>query len=412
MQEPRPVVRFAQDERYPPRRDALHVFTEQTGIDVSLDLLPADRLARLARHAFGARPDWELLVLDEVIVAEQIHRGLLEPLGRRAHRDGMDLDDFPQAAIDRFRASDVIYAIPFAAKSNVLIYRPDILERYDLSVPGTFDELRAIALAAQEVLQRDGIVDVAGLASCGRGGYGENFSILGSTLFPSWGWSWSRGSGQPPRVNEPATVDALAFYAALLREAGPPAAARMTAADARRYFAKGKAVFLLAPATELAALRREDPEGTGSTAASALVPIGPSGRPEPGLSAPALCIPASSPVKDEAWELLRFLLSPEELRKDVIELGMPETPRQSVFDSDVYAAAYDEAYRATLAETRRYARINRPLIPFGFDLGDITAAAAEAAIAGEQTADVALHNAQDVIDGMHWSLTPGQNRPA
>jgi ABC-type glycerol-3-phosphate transport system substrate-binding protein len=407
VQEPRPVVRIAQDERFAPRKEALDAFTEQTGIEVALDLLPADRLSRVARHAFGARPDWDLLVPDEVIVAEQIHRGLLEPLGRRAHRAGMDLDDFPQAAIDRFRASDVIYAIPFAAMSNVLIHRADILERYGYPVPATFEDLRATALGVQMALRRDGVEDVVGFTSRGIGGYGQNFWILGSTLFPSWGWNWNRGSGQPPRVHEPATAAALGFYAALLREAGPPDAARMTGADARRQFVEGKAVFLLDIATEVATMRQADPEGIGVVAEIALVPTGPSGRPEPGLASPAFCIPASSAVKEEAWKLLQLLLSPEELLKDAIELRRPETARQSVFDSEAYAATFDESIRATLAETRRYARINRPLIPFGFDLGEIAGAAAEAVIAGEQTADEALRDAQELIDGMRWSMAPG-----
>jgi ABC-type glycerol-3-phosphate transport system substrate-binding protein len=405
VQESRPVVRFAQDERFAPRKETLDAFTEQTGIEVALDLLPADRLVRVARHAFGNRPDWDLLVLDEVIVAEQIHRGLLEPLGRRAHRAGMDLDDFPQAAIDRFRASDVIYAIPFAAMSNVLIYRVDILERYGYFVPATFDDLKTTSVDVQMALRRDGVEDVVGFTSRGSGGYGQNFWILGSTLFPSWGWIWNRGSGQPPRVHEPATVDALDFYAALLREAGPPDAARMTAADARRQFVEGKAVFLLDTATELATMRQ-------SEARIALVPTGPSGRPEPGLASPAFCIPASSAVKEEAWQLLQFLLSPDELLKDAIGSGLPETARQSVFASEEYAAAFDSSLRATLAETRRYVRINCPLIPFGFDLGEFVGEAAEAVIAGEQTADEALRDAQDLIDGMRWSMAPGPNLSA
>jgi ABC-type glycerol-3-phosphate transport system substrate-binding protein len=409
VQESRPVVRFTQDERFAPRKEALDAFTEQTGIEVALDLLPADRLIRVARRAFGNRPDWDLIVPDEVIVAEQIHRGLLEPLGRRAHRASMDLDDFPQAAIDRFRASDVIYAIPSAAMSNVLIYRADILERYGYSVPATLDELRAAAMAVQMALRRDGVEDVVGFTSRGIGGYGENFWNLGSTIFPSWGWSWNRGSGQPPRVHEPATVAALGFYAALLQEAGPQDAARITGADARRQFAEGKAVFLLDTATELATMRQADPEGIGVVAEIALAPTGPSGRPEPGLASPAFCIPASSEVKEEAWQLLQFLLSPDELLKDAIELRRPETARQSVFDSEAYAVAYDEAFRATLAETRRYVRINQPLIPFGFDLGEIAGAAAEAVIAGEQTADEALRDAQELIDGMRWSMAPGNS---
>jgi ABC-type glycerol-3-phosphate transport system substrate-binding protein len=400
----RPVVRFMQEERFARQAEALPDFTERTGIEVAVDLLADERYWREARHSFEQTPIWDLLVPDEVIVAEQIHRGLLEPLGRRAHRAGLDLDDFSQAAIDHFRASDMVYAIPYLAMSNVLMYRRDILERYGLPVPSTWDELCVVALAAQAALRRDGVDDVVGFTSRGRAGYGHNFWVLGSTLFPSWGWTWSRGSGQPPRVHEPATVDALSSYAAILQEAGPPDASKMTRVDARREFAEGTAVFLLETATEFVSLQREDPDGIVSLA---MVPTGPTGRPEPGLASPAFCIPASSSVKDEAWELLQVLVSPEVMLKDAVDAGYAEPARQSVFESAEYAETYDESFRAVLAETRRYARINRPLIPYGFDLGEIIGTAAESVIAGELTADEALRNAQELIDGMRWNVTPG-----
>jgi ABC-type glycerol-3-phosphate transport system substrate-binding protein len=399
------TVRFMQEEYFPRQQESLPHFTEKTGIAVTIDLLPVDPFWHDARRAFGDPPTWDLLVPDEVIVAEQIRHGTLEPLGRRAHRDGIDLDDFLQAAIDRFRASDVVYAIPYVAMSNVLIYRRDILERYDLVVPTTWDQLRETAAAAQVSLRRDGVEDVYGFTSRGLAGYGHNFWIVGSTLFPSWGWNWNRGSGQPPRVDEPATVDALACYAALLQEAGPPNSAQLTFTDTHRLFAEGKAVFLLDTATELATMRRADPDGIGQTAAVAIVPAGPTGRPEPGLYAPAFCIPATSPVKDEAWQLLKLLSSRDELLKDAVDAGYAEPARHSVFASDTYAAAYDADFRATLRETRNYARINRPLIPFGFELGDVVGAAAQSAIAGEQTVADALRDAQRTIDGMLWTAS-------
>jgi ABC-type glycerol-3-phosphate transport system substrate-binding protein len=154
----------------------------------------------------------------------------------------------------------------------------------------------------------------------------------------------------------------------------------------------------------LATMRREGPESAGHQSAIAMIPTGPSGRPEPGLYSPAFCIPASSPVKDEAWEVLRFLASYDELLKDAIEGGYTESARDSVFTSAEYAATYGESFRDVVRQTRAYARINRPLIPRGFELGDIVGAAAEAAISGQQTADEALRVAQAMIDSMSWTV--------
>ncbi len=396
------VVRYMQEEYFPRQQASLPAFTERTGIAVKIDLLPVDPFWQESRSGFADPPKWDLLVPDEVIVAEQIHKGTLEPLGSRAHRDGFDLDDFFQAGIDRFCVNGVVYAIPYVAMSNVLIYRRDILDRYDLPVPRTWEELRHVALAAQLALRQDGIEDVAGFTSRGLAGYGHNFWILGSTVFPSWGWTWNRGSGQPPLVNQPETVAALDFYAALLRDAGPAGSATMTFTDTHRVFSEGKAVFLLDTATELTTMRQEGPDSAGHRSSIAVVPAGPTGRPEPGLYSPAFCIPATSAVKDEAWELLKFLASYDELLKDAVEVGYAEPARYSVFESPAYVATYDAEFRSVLQQTRAYSRINRPLIPFGFDLGDIVGAAAQAVIAGEKTAAEALRKAQQVLDRMRW----------
>jgi ABC-type glycerol-3-phosphate transport system substrate-binding protein len=390
-------VRFGLDASFARRAAALPDFTEQTGIEVALDLLPAETVLHEARVAFGPEPRWDLLAPDEAIVAEQLRNGALEPLGRRAHEAGLDLDDFPQAAIDRFRAGDMVYAIPAYAMSNVLIYRADLLERHGIAVPATWDELRDAAAAAQAALRADGVEEGVGFAAPGLAGYGHNFWVIGSSLFPAWGWQWNRGAGQPPLVYAPETVDALAYYAALLREAGPANAAELTAEETRRLFAEGNAVFTIDTATALATMRREGGK-------IAMIPTGPSGRPEPGLAAPSYCIPAASPAKEEAWALLRRLLSPEQMVEEAVESGLVEPARQSVLDSGAFAAACDADFREVVRRSRMYARINRPLVANGIELGDIVGAAAEAAIAGEQPADEALRIAQAMIDAMDWSF--------
>lgn len=398
-------VRFMQEEYFPRQADAFPGFTATTGIAVDADFLPVDRFWRDARRSFGDPPIWDLLVPDEVIVAEAMARDRLTPLDEWAERDALDLTDWLPAGIDRFRSKGALYAIPYVAMSNVLISRQDILDRYDLPVPMTWDELHAVAAAAQRALRADGVDDVVGFVSRGLAGYGHNFWIIGSTLFPSWGWSWDRGPAAPPLIDQPETRDALAAYVALLRECGPANASRMTFTDTHRHYADGKAVFLLDAATELATMRRAGPNGVGAGATStiSLVPSGPTRRPEPGLYSPAFCIPRSSPSQESAWRLLAQLASREELMKDAIDAGYAETVRQSILVSTAYAAAFDLTFREVVRMNRELGRINRPLIPNGFDLGEIVGAAAEAAIADEQTPSEALRAAQTQIDAMDWA---------
>ncbi|CAN5887428.1 hypothetical protein BH24CHL4_BH24CHL4_08310 [soil metagenome] len=392
------TVRFMQEEYFPRQKSAIDEFMTATGIQVKSDFLAVDPFWHDARAGFGDPPTWDLLVPDEAIVAEQMACGTLEPLGRQAEASGIDLDSWLPAGIDRFRNDGELYAIPYVAMSNVLIYRQDILDRYGITVPSTWDELRSAALNAQAALRREGIDDVAGFTSRGLAGYGHNFWVVGSTVLPSWGWDWNRGPGEPPLVNQREAVDAVDFYAALLREAGPPNSETLTFTDTHALYSAGKAVFLIDAATELATMRREGPDSAGHSSGMTVVPTGPSGRPEPGLYSPSYCIPATAAAKEDAWSLLAHLISAKEMANDTFEGGYAEPPRQPIVESDEYGAAFGEGYQRVILETRALARINRPLIPNGFDLGEIVGAAAERVIAGLKTASDALRDAQREID--------------
>ena len=205
----------------------------------------------------------------------------------------------------------------------------------------------------------------------------------------------------PPLVHEPATIDALAYYADLLTDAGPPKPAKFSGEDARRHFSEGKSLFLIDTPDALVSMQTAEPEDIASCSAIALIPEGPAGRPEPGLSAPSFCIPRTSPVNEQAWELLRYLIAPDEMLAAVLD-GDVETPRESTLSSGEYALSYGSEFQEAMLRTRTFARINRPLIPRGWDFGDIVGAAAEAVIAGDQSADEALRVAQAMIDGMTW----------
>ena len=43
-----------------------------------------------------------------------------------------------------------VYGVPYMAMANVLIYLKDLLDRYGLPVPQTWEELRRVALAGSD----------------------------------------------------------------------------------------------------------------------------------------------------------------------------------------------------------------------------------------------------------------------
>src|SRR5688572_15468515 len=151
------TVRFMQEEYFSYQTSSFPAFTRQTGIEVAADLLAIDLelndpFIHEARLAFGDAPRWDLLAPEEGLIAWSVARDLVEPLGERIRQDGFDIDDFPPAALDCYSIGDEVYGVPYMAMANVLIYRKDILDRYGLTVPQTWEELRRVALEAQTAL--------------------------------------------------------------------------------------------------------------------------------------------------------------------------------------------------------------------------------------------------------------------
>jgi hypothetical protein len=94
------------------------------------------------------------------------------------------------------------------------------------------------------------------------------------------------------------------------------------------------------------------------------------------------------------------------MRKDTFAGGYAEPPRATIVESEEYAEAFGADYQQVILKTRELARINRPLIPNGFDLGEIVGAAAERVIANVEPAADAVRRAQQQIDRHPWP-SPG-----
>ena len=56
------ALRFMQEEYFPRQQESLPAFTSQTGVPVTIDLLPVEPFWHDAPAAFGDPPRWDLLV--------------------------------------------------------------------------------------------------------------------------------------------------------------------------------------------------------------------------------------------------------------------------------------------------------------------------------------------------------------
>jgi ABC-type glycerol-3-phosphate transport system substrate-binding protein len=75
-----------------------------------------------------------------------VHRGLVHPLDEFVARDRYDASGYVAASLDLARFDGHVYGIPYANTCNVLGYRRDILDQFDVRVPVDMAELVDAAL--------------------------------------------------------------------------------------------------------------------------------------------------------------------------------------------------------------------------------------------------------------------------
>jgi ABC-type glycerol-3-phosphate transport system substrate-binding protein len=378
-------------------------FSERTGVEVAVGFRFLTELWDETARAFR-QAAWDVVTVDEMILAMFVREGLVRPLDDLVERDCYDASDYLANSIELARFEGSLYGVPYANMHNVLGYRRDLLDQFNVEVPESMEELVDAALTVQSRLRAAGDETTYGFVSRGRGGHGFNVWILASTFFPAWGGYWFDERGRLA-VGSEACVRALETYVRLMREAGPPHASTLLWTEAHDFFEAGGAAFFIDAATELTLMR--DAAGPHADAiGAALVPHGPRGTRHTGLYGPVFAIPARSEQVEAAWELIKFAASPEQIRSDALSGGNAEIARMSVVHSREYAQRFTPEIAAVVQRTRELARNERPRVERWFEIGDTVGAAIEQAIAGGDPrrllAEAAERVSALVPDGVTW----------
>jgi ABC-type glycerol-3-phosphate transport system substrate-binding protein len=377
-------------------------FAEKTGIKVEVTLSRWPELWTLMERSFTEDPPpFDLVGCDELLLLKYALAGQVETLDRRIIADGYSLDDFEPAAIKAVTHGGHLCGIPYAQVSNVLIYRRDLFEQYNIPVPNTMDELTQAALAVQAAVRASETTDFYGVTLRAMPNSGQNFWMMGSTWAPAWGVTWYNEAGRPA-LDTPEHLAALEHYIDLLQRSGPPEALTMGFEECMACYRAGRAAMVIEPANEASTVYEEGgpiADGTMTT----VVPAGPLGTRHAGLYCPPYAIPARSRVKDAAWEVAKFLCAPEQLLDDAQRSGFVEVARRSV----LYDPRFEARFRTDLVETTRatraFARGERPVNRHSFQFGDILGEEYGCALAREQTPREAIRNAQERVSALGQS---------
>lgn len=303
-----------------------------------------------------------------------------------------NFEDFLGGSIRYLTLEGKLYALPILNTSQVLFYRKDIFEKFGITAPpDTWDELMEIAkkIHTSEV----GAVGMRGARV--RGGVMWTFP----QVLYSYGGRIVKDfpNDMHPVFDSPEAIKAAEYYAELLQKYGYKGTLSAQYKDISAAMQQGKMAILIDGFPGVGPY--EDPEK--SIVAGKLgfhfIPGGPAGR-WPAFGAHGLAIPARSKNKEAGWEFLKWAVSTERQLRGGLEKSEIGLTRKSVLLYPEYIKKFNYAdgqlMRIIAEQDDKYVRsFYRPMTPEWGDVEDVCAIALSKVLAGEESAEKALKEA-------------------
>ncbi len=307
-------------------------FEELTGIDVTLEIFPEDqfRQRRLLEVSSGASTLDGYMIMPGQVGAQYLGANWASYLDDFVNdpsltNPDLDLEDFFGGAIDTFYNDGRLYGLPLQIESSLLFYRKDLLAAAGFDgPPQTMEELRAYA----EKLNQG---NVAGFAMRGKGASATSQIV---NFLMSFGGTWLNEDGSSALASE-ASQEALAFYADLLRNYGPPGVTNMSWPEVTSLFAQGQAAMIFDANVFRSIMQDPDQaiDVVRENVGYAPIPAGPAGR-KPVVLVWGLSVNHASENPGAAWYFIQWALSKENQLKAALA-GVPAA-RQSSWENEEF----------------------------------------------------------------------------
>lgn len=291
---------------------------QRTGNTVKVIAMPpsdSDRLA-LYRQLFGAQSaDIDLFEIDA------IWPGILGSnfIDLKPYTKGAASVDFPSTIANDTQDGRLV-ALPLFVDAGLLLYRKDLLGKYHLPVPQTWDEMTSTARRIQDGERAAGHAGLWGYVFQGKAYEGLTCNALE--------WVASRGGGTfvdahgTIDVDNPAAARALDAAAAWIRTIAPEGVLNYTEEESRGVFQSGNAVFMRNWPYALGLAEGPDSAIRGKVGAAPLPEgVGPGARHAAALGGWQIAVSKYSHHQALAAALAVFLTSKASVRRWAIEGG-------------------------------------------------------------------------------------------
>ena len=313
-----------------------------------------------------------------------------------------DIDDILPAMRAGLSYEDTLYAAPFYGESSMVMYRTDLMEAAGMEMPEA-PTWEFIAEAARAMTDKDN--EVYGVCLRGKAGWGENSALI-TTMANSFGARWFNEDWEAQFDSEE-WATTLNFYLDLMNDAGPPGAATNGFNENLALFQQGKCGMWIDATVAASFVTNPDDSTVADKVGFALAPDAGLGPRANWLWAWALGIPAGTQKEEAAKAFVNWATSKEYLELVAENEGWANVPpgtRTSLYENPEYQKVpfADMTLQSINAadptnptvDPVPYVGIQFVAIPEFSGIGTQVGQEFSAALAGQQSAEEALENAQ------------------
>jgi len=315
-------------------RTGAEAWAEETGNDITVVSTPNSSTERLALYqqllAAGAT-DIDVFQIDV------IWPGILSNhfIDLAPHVEGAESEHF-EAIVQNNTVDGQLVAMPWYTDAGVLYYRSDLLEKYGLEPPDTWDDLTAAAQKIQEGERSEGSGNFWGFVWQGRAYEGLTCDAL------EWVASHNGGtivddSGKVT-INNPEAITAVNKAAGWVETITPPGVLNYAEEEARGVFQSGNAAFMRNWPYAWSLAQSEDSAVKGKVGVIALPKGGEDGRHAAALGGWQLAVSKYSEHAEAAASLVKYLTSAEEQKRRAIGASYNPTIASLYEDPEVLEA--------------------------------------------------------------------------
>jgi trehalose/maltose transport system substrate-binding protein len=265
-----------------------------------------------------------------------------------------------EAIVENNTVDGELKAMPWFTDAGVLYYREDLLDKYQQTVPETWEELGETARVIQEGERAEGNERMWGYVFQGRAYEGLTCNAL--EWIDSYGGGTVVDADGEVTVNNPAAVEAVDTVAAFVGEIAPQGVLNYAEEEARGVFQSGNAVFMRNWPYAWALANSSGSPIAGKVGVTALPAGGPEGTSTGTLGGWQLAVSRYSDDPEAAASLVRHLTSLEEQKRRAIEGSYNPTIPALYEDEAVLEAVpfFGDLYDTFVNAVARPSRVTGP----------------------------------------------------